>query len=127
MPACNCPRTATNRPRNRTFVRALRCLVYQVRSVAMPILKSILAVLLVAGTLAACSPTQRAAGFGAVAGGVIGGTATRSVPGAVIGAAVGTVSGAVLGTLLGRWDEDPERCVYEDRRGRRFVDDCPEG
>ena len=34
---------------------------------------------------------------------------------------------AVVGELLGRYDRDPSRCVYEDRHGNRFLDDCPEG
>jgi hypothetical protein len=33
----------------------------------------------------------------------------------------------VAGTMLGRSADDPDKCVYEDRRGRRFIDDCPEG
>ena len=85
------------------------------------------AALLVAVTLSACTSTQKAAGVGAVAGGVIGGVTTGTVQGAAVGAAVGTITGAVAGTLLGRYEDDPTQCVYEDRRGRRFIDDCPEG
>lgn len=85
------------------------------------------AVLATALTLSACTSTQRAAGVGAIAGGVIGGVTTGTLQGAAVGAAVGTVSGAVAGTLLGRYRDDPDQCVYEDRRGRRFIDDCPEG
>jgi predicted small secreted protein len=87
----------------------------------------ILAVILTAFTLSACTTTQKAAGAGAVAGGIIGGVTTGSFAGAAVGAAVGTVTGAVAGELLGRYRDDPTQCVYEDRRGRRFVDDCPEG
>jgi predicted small secreted protein len=87
----------------------------------------IFAALLTALTLSACSSTQRGAGVGAIAGGVIGGVTTGTIQGAAVGAAVGTVGGAVAGTMIGRYRDDPDQCVYEDRRGRRFVDDCPEG
>lgn len=87
----------------------------------------IAAVLLMAIGLSACSSTQRGAAAGAIAGGVIGGVTSGTPQGAVAGAAIGTIGGAVAGTLLGRYDRDPTQCVYEDRRGRQFVDDCPEG
>jgi uncharacterized protein YcfJ len=87
----------------------------------------IVAALLTAFTLSACTSTQRAAGAGAVIGGVIGGVTTGTPQGAVVGAAVGTVGGAVAGTMIGRYRDNPDQCVYEDRRGRRFIDDCPEG
>lgn len=93
----------------------------------MRVLSSIGAVLVVVLVLAGCTSTQRAAGVGAIAGGIIGGTTSGTLQGAAVGAAVGTVAGAVAGTLLGRWEDDPDQCVYEDRRGRRFIDDCPEG
>ena len=93
----------------------------------MRVLGSVAAIALVVLTLAACTSTQRAATVGAIAGGVIGGASSGTLQGAAVGAAVGTVAGAVAGTLLGRWQDDPTQCVYEDRRGRRFVDDCPEG
>jgi uncharacterized protein YcfJ len=72
-----------------------------------------------------CSTTERAAGFGAAAGGIIGGATTGTVRGAVVGATVGTVTGAIAGTLLGRSSSEPTKCVFEDRHGRRFVDECP--
>jgi uncharacterized protein YcfJ len=88
---------------------------------------TILAVILTAFTLSACTTTERGATAGAIAGGVIGGVTTGTFTGAAVGTAVGAVTGAVAGELLGRWRDDPTQCVYEDRRGRRFVDDCPEG
>lgn len=78
-------------------------------------------------SLSACTSTQKGAGVGAVAGAVIGGATTGSVAGAAVGGAVGAVTGAVAGELLGRYRDDPTQCVYEDSRGRRFVDVCPEG
>ena len=63
-----------------------------------------------------------------VAGAVIGGTTTGSFAGAAVGGAIGAVSGAVVGELLGRYKDDPDQCVYVNRRtGERYLDDCPEG
>jgi surface antigen len=85
----------------------------------------IAAALLALVTLTACTTTQRAASVGAVAGATIGGVSTGSFAGAAVGGAVGAVGGAVVGELLGRHRDDPTQCVYEDRRGRRFVYECP--
>ncbi|HQZ13440.1 MAG TPA: glycine zipper domain-containing protein [Devosia sp.] len=93
----------------------------------MKTISLIIAALLTAFTLSACTSTQRAAGAGAVIGGVIGGVTTGSPQGAAAGAIVGGASGAIAGTLLGRQRDNPDRCVYEDRYGRRFVDVCPRG
>ncbi|RZA10522.1 MAG: hypothetical protein EOP02_34240 [Proteobacteria bacterium] len=79
-------------------------------------------------TLTACSSTEKAATVGGVAGAVIGGTTTGSFAGAAVGGAIGAVSGAVVGELLGRYKDDPDQCVYVNRRtGERYLDDCPEG
>jgi hypothetical protein len=75
--------------------------------------------------LSACTTTQRAATVGGVAGAVIGGTTTGSPVGAVVGGAIGATAGAVAGELIGRSRNDPDLCVYQDRRGREFVDECP--
>jgi uncharacterized protein YcfJ len=93
----------------------------------MKAILTIVAVIVTAFTLSACTTTQRAASAGAIAGGVIGGVTTGTFAGAAVGTAVGAVTGAVAGELLGRWRDDPTQCVYVDRRGRKFVDDCPEG
>ncbi|RYE85890.1 MAG: hypothetical protein EOP19_08320 [Hyphomicrobiales bacterium] len=78
--------------------------------------------------LTACTSTQKAATAGGVAGAVIGGATTGSFAGAAVGGALGTVSGAVVGELLGRYQDDPDQCVYVDRRtGKRYLDDCPNG
>lgn len=78
-------------------------------------------------TLTACSTTERAATAGGVAGAVIGGVTTGSLAGAAVGGAIGAVGGAVAGELLGRYDRDPSQCVYVDRYGDRYLDDCPNG
>jgi|ThiBioDrversion2_2_1062182.scaffolds.fasta_scaffold03751_13 phage tail tape-measure protein len=93
----------------------------------MTFLKTLVAVLLLAGTVTACTSTQRGATVGALTGAAIGGVTSGNAAGAVIGAAAGGVAGAVAGNLLGRYRDDPSQCVYEDRRGRQFIDDCPEG
>lgn len=78
-------------------------------------------------SLTACSTTEKAATAGGVVGAVIGGTTTGSLAGAAVGGAIGAVSGAVVGQLVGRYSRDPTQCVYVDRRGNRYLDDCPEG
>ncbi len=87
----------------------------------------ILTALVALFALTACTTTEKAAGVGAAAGAVIGGATTGTLGGAAAGAVIGGVSGAIAGELLGRYRDDPSKCVYEDRYGRRFVDDCPEG
>lgn len=78
-------------------------------------------------TLAACTTTEKAATVGGVAGAVIGGATTGNLVGAAVGGAIGVTAGAVTGELLGRYRDDPTQCVYVDRRGNRYLDDCPEG
>lgn len=78
-------------------------------------------------TLTACSSTEKAATAGGVVGAVIGGTTTGSLAGAAVGGAIGAVSGAVVGELIGRYDRDPSQCVYVDKYGDRYLDDCPNG
>lgn len=85
---------------------------------------SSVAVLATALTLSACSTTEKAASVGAVTGAVIGGATTGSLGGAVVGATVGGLTGAVAGSLVGRYRDDPTKCVWEDRYGRRFVAEC---
>jgi uncharacterized protein YqgC (DUF456 family) len=82
------------------------------------------AALLMAGSLAACTTTQKAAGTGAIAGAVIGGATTGSLTGAAVGATVGGITGAVAGELIGRYDKDPTQCVWEDRYGDRYIAPC---
>lgn len=76
-------------------------------------------------TLTACTTTEKAATVGGVAGAVIGGATTGNLVGAAVGGAIGATTGAVAGELLGRYRHDPDQCVYVDRRGRRYLDDCP--
>ncbi|MDK1488595.1 glycine zipper domain-containing protein [Sinorhizobium sp. 7-81] len=69
--------------------------------------------------LTACTQTEKGAAIGAVSGGIIGGAITDDVGGAAVGAAVGGVAGA----LIGRANE-PGRCIYRDRYGRRYTARC---
>ncbi len=69
--------------------------------------------------LAACTATERGASVGAVSGGIIGGAVTGNVRGAAVGAAIGGVGGALIGSA-----NEPGRCVYRDRYGKRYVDQC---
>jgi surface antigen len=85
---------------------------------------SIGAVLVAALTLSACSTTEQGASVGAMTGAVIGGASTGTLGGAVVGATVGGITGAVAGELVGRYRDDPTKCVWEDRNGRRYVAEC---
>jgi len=84
------------------------------------IMKRIFIISLMAASLAACTATEQGAGVGAATGAVIGGVATGNVRGAAVGAAIGGVSGALIGGVA----EQPGRCYYRDRYGRRYVDRC---
>ncbi|WP_099864836.1 glycine zipper domain-containing protein [Pararhizobium haloflavum] len=79
--------------------------------------KSIAAVLLIL-PLAACTQTQQ----GAVLGGA-GGAAVGAAVGGTDGALIGGAAGAVGGALIGRAQEN-NRCIYEDRYGRRYEAAC---
>mgnify|MGYP000677470670 CR=1 FL=1 len=70
--------------------------------------------------LASCSETERGAAIGGASGAIIGGVATGDVTGAAVGGAVGAAAGALIGSA-----NEPGRCYYRDRYGRRIVDDCP--
>jgi hypothetical protein len=85
---------------------------------------SIAVVLTAALSLSACSTTEKTASVGAVTGAVIGGATTGTVGGALAGAAVGGITGAVAGELIGRYRDDPTKCVWEDKYGRRYVAEC---
>ena len=86
----------------------------------------IVAAILTAFTLSACTTTERTATGGALIGAAVGGASTGTLTGAAVGGAIGAVSGAVVGELIGRHRDDPTQCVYE-YQGRRFLDDCPDG
>ena len=85
---------------------------------------SIAVVLVAALPLAACSTTEKGASIGATTGAIIGGVTTGTVGGALVGAAAGGITGAVAGELIGRYDRDPNQCVWEDRNGRRYLAPC---
>ena len=70
---------------------------------------SIAVVLAGAMTLTACSTTEKTA---------------STVGGALVGATVGGIGGAVAGELIGRYRDDPTKCVWEDRNGRRYLAPC---
>ena len=80
--------------------------------------RALLAVALIM-PLAACTQTERGAGIGAASGAIIGGVATGNVRGAAIGAGVGGLAGALIGQA-----NEPGRCIYRDRNGRRYTASC---
>lgn len=67
--------------------------------------------------------TATGAGIGALAGGAIGAGVSGDAGGALVGAGVGAAAGALIGSSA----SNPDECVYRDRRGRRYVADCPRG
>lgn len=79
--------------------------------------------------LAACTNAEKGAVIGGVGGAALGtaagGNDTRN---ALIGGAVGAVAGALVGKAM---DENGQErsgyCEYRDRRGRTYVDRCPDG
>lgn len=76
--------------------------------------------------LAACTPTEKGAAIGAGSGALIG-AAVASPGNTAEGALVGGAIGAVAGALIGKSTERRGYCEYRDRRGRRYVDRCPDG
>ncbi|MBD9373780.1 hypothetical protein IB238_14220 [Rhizobium sp. ARZ01] len=67
----------------------------------------------------ACTQTEKGAAIGAASGAIIGGAVTNKVG----GAAVGAVAGGAIGALIGNANE-PGRCIYRDRYGRRYEAPC---
>lgn len=78
-------------------------------------------------SLAACTSTQVGAGVGAGAGAVVGAATTGNVVGTAVGAGIGAVAGAAAGNVLGRLESDPDRCVYQEADGDRYIAPCPKG
>ena len=70
--------------------------------------------------LASCSETERGATIGGASGAIIGGVVSNDVGGAVVGGALGAAAGALIGSA-----NEPDRCYYRDRYGRRYISDCP--
>lgn len=77
------------------------------------------AIALSALAVTSCTQTEKGATIGAASGAIIGGAAT----GKVGGAAVGAVAGGAIGALIGNANE-PGRCIYRDRYGRRYEARC---
>jgi hypothetical protein len=74
--------------------------------------------------IAACTPTEKGAVIGGASGAAIGAAvAGNSTEGAIVGGAIGAVAGA----LIGKSTERRGYCEYRDRRGRVYVDRCPDG
>ncbi len=85
-------------------------------------MKKAIALAVIALAVAGCSQTEKGAATGAAAGAIVGGVVTGNLQGAAVGAAIGGVGGAVIGAA-----NEPGRCYYRDRYGRRYIDDCPRG
>ena len=82
-------------------------------------MKKIILAIAAVSMLAACSRTEKTAAIGAVSGAVIGGIVSNDWRGAAVGAAAGGAAGAIIGRT-----NEPNKCYYRDRYGRRYVDRC---
>lgn len=83
-------------------------------------MKKILIVLAVATGIAGCTNTEKGAVIGGTGGALIGGLASGDAGGAIIGG----IAGAAAGALIGNVADQPGKCYYRDRRGRRYIADC---
>ncbi|WP_457941099.1 YMGG-like glycine zipper-containing protein [Mesorhizobium sp. 10J20-29] len=75
--------------------------------------------------LAACSQTERGAAIGGLGGAAVGAAVAapgNTAEGALIGGAVGAAAGALIGSA-----NEPGKCYYRDRAGRRYIARCPDG
>lgn len=83
-------------------------------------MKKILIVLAVATGITGCTSTEKGAVIGGGTGALIGGLASGDAGGAIIGG----IAGAAAGALIGNVADQPGKCYYRDRRGRRYIADC---
>ena len=72
--------------------------------------------------LAGCTTAEKDAGVGGLVGAGAGALITGDAGGAIVGGVVGAASGVLIGSATRKGD-----CVYRDRRGRRYVSNCPAG
>ena len=85
-------------------------------------MKILIAALLTAFSLAACTHQERTTATGAAVGAVAGGIIGGDVRSAAVGAAIGGAAGLLIGSVEG----EPGQCWYEDRKtGEQYKDDCP--
>ena len=89
----------------------------------MNVLSKVSVVVLATGLLAGCHTYDgHNAAVGGTAGAVIGAVAGKSVTATIAGAAIG----AAAGVLIGRVAAGSDDCYYRDRKGRRYIDECPD-
>lgn len=72
-------------------------------------------------SLAACQTQDQTTLASTAAGAAIGAAVSDNE---LQGAAIGGIVGLAAATLLGRSSTNPDKCVYQDRYGRKFVADC---
>jgi hypothetical protein len=83
-------------------------------------MRNMIFALFAVAALAGCTQTQKGASIGGLGGAAVGAAvANDPVKGAVVGGAVGAVAGALIGNA-----NEPGKCYYRDRYGRRYIDDC---
>lgn len=85
-----------------------------------PLMKKILIVLAIAAGVAGCNNTEKGAVIGGASGALIGGLASGDAGGAIIGGIAGTAVGALIGNVA----DQPGKCYYRGRDGRRYIARC---
>lgn len=75
--------------------------------------------LLATAALAGCTQTEKGAAIGGVGGAAVGAAVTGDAGGAIIGGVAGATAGALIGNA-----NEPGRCYYRGRDGRRYIADC---
>jgi hypothetical protein len=83
-------------------------------------MKKILIVLAVTAGVIGCTNTERGAVIGGLGGAAIGTAVSDDAGGAIIGG----IAGATAGALIGNVADQPGRCYYRDRYGRRYIARC---
>ena len=82
-------------------------------------MKKFLVVAFAVVAISGCSQTEKGAVVGGLGGAAVGAAITGDAEGAVIGGVVGATAGALIGNA-----NEPGRCYYRGRDGRRYIADC---
>lgn len=79
----------------------------------------VLSVVAGAGAVAGCTQTEKGAAIGGLGGAAVGAAVSGDAGGAIVGGVVGATAGALIGAA-----NEPGKCYYRDRRGRRYIAAC---
>lgn len=82
-------------------------------------MKTLLITLIAVAAISGCSQTERGAAIGGLGGAAVGAAISGDAEGAVVGGLVGATAGALIGNA-----NEPGKCYYRGRNGRRYIADC---